>query len=222
MKTIYTSIFLLTLCFNVSAQTIEKSSIDSGGSTVSNANLTVLFTLGEVHVNEILTPTIKVSQGFIGPLNGCLALSQSAENLEIIYDGQGNVDTVNTWLANNGNATVNSSCGEVNWSYNIIDDFLEDSDGDFVADRLYIEIEFIASATGGDQVSTTAFIIFDDFATAGESAGNGGAICDESFPISNFDDDISFPGNGVNYTDSKFASSTFEITQTFGKPGLQL
>ncbi|WP_339614325.1 T9SS type A sorting domain-containing protein [uncultured Winogradskyella sp.] len=151
-----------------------------------------------------------------------LTLSQSAQNLELIYDGNGNVDEVNTWLNNNGNAIVSTPCGNVDWDYDIIDDFLEDTNGDSLDDRLNIEIEFIGIDEEGNSIFTNAFIVFDNFATAGEGAGNGGAICEDTFPISDFDDDLfTFPNQGVDYTDAKYNSSIFDIEQTSGKPGLE-
>lgn len=52
-------------CLWVQAQTIEKFSIDSGGNSTSNGNITVLYTIGEVNVQELNTANIFISEGFI-------------------------------------------------------------------------------------------------------------------------------------------------------------
>src|SRR5690606_15214558 len=52
-------------CLWVQAQTIEKFSIDSGGNSTSNGNITVLYTIGEVNVQELNAANIFISEGFI-------------------------------------------------------------------------------------------------------------------------------------------------------------
>ncbi len=47
------------------SQTIEKSSIDSGGASVTVGNIQLLYTIGEVFVAERSAATISVSEGFI-------------------------------------------------------------------------------------------------------------------------------------------------------------
>jgi len=67
MKTILT---LFSLFFAISfgnAQTIEKFSIDSGGASASEGGIQILYTIGEVFVQEYSTPTLSVSEGFINP-----------------------------------------------------------------------------------------------------------------------------------------------------------
>ncbi|MTE26066.1 hemagglutinin protein [Winogradskyella sp. ZXX205] len=55
------------ICFGFSgqSQTIEKFSIDSGGASTTTGGIEVLYTLGEVHVQELNTASISVSEGFI-------------------------------------------------------------------------------------------------------------------------------------------------------------
>lgn len=50
------------------SQTIEKFSVDSGGASAASGNLQVLYTLGEVHVQESSAESIQLSEGFINPL----------------------------------------------------------------------------------------------------------------------------------------------------------
>lgn len=65
------------------AQTIEKFSIDSGGNSTSNGNIIVLYTIGEVNVQELNAGNILLSEGFIS--------SDFGETLSIGYeDSTGN------------------------------------------------------------------------------------------------------------------------------------
>lgn len=52
-------------CLWAQSQTIEKFSIDSGGNSTSNGNITVLYTIGEVNVQELNVGNIFMSEGFI-------------------------------------------------------------------------------------------------------------------------------------------------------------
>lgn len=52
-------------CFLTQAQTIEKFSIDNGGASVTNGNITLLYTIGEVNVQELNAGNILLSEGFI-------------------------------------------------------------------------------------------------------------------------------------------------------------
>lgn len=62
-------IFYLTLLLSVTttAQSIEKFSVDSGGGSVTSGNIQMLFTIGEVMVQERSAGNIQVSEGFINP-----------------------------------------------------------------------------------------------------------------------------------------------------------
>ncbi len=64
MKKIITSLFLSTLFFST-AQTIDKSNISSGGGSSINENLDMLYTIGELNVQEINLGNLEVSEGFI-------------------------------------------------------------------------------------------------------------------------------------------------------------
>ena len=58
-------ILALFFCHLCLPQTIEKFSIDSGGDSALNGNIEVLYTLGEVNVQELNVGDISVSEGFI-------------------------------------------------------------------------------------------------------------------------------------------------------------
>lgn len=57
-----TALFISFLC---SAQSIEKFSIDSGGTNTTSGGINILYTIGEVNVQELNTGNIKISEGFI-------------------------------------------------------------------------------------------------------------------------------------------------------------
>ena len=67
MKKIITLLVLLTISFSFGQTTIKKSSISSGGGIVTQGNTTVLYTIGEVTVQENTVGTVHLSEGFIGP-----------------------------------------------------------------------------------------------------------------------------------------------------------
>ncbi|GGG44469.1 hemagglutinin protein [Bizionia arctica] len=68
MKTILS--ILVIFCFTKwsNAQTIEKFSIDSGGASVTAGGIEILYTIGEVNVQELSSGNIQVSEGFINPI----------------------------------------------------------------------------------------------------------------------------------------------------------
>ena len=67
MKTLLT-IYALLIVGMLHTQTIDHFSIDSGGASTTNGNLSILYTIGEVQTAERSTATISISEGFITPL----------------------------------------------------------------------------------------------------------------------------------------------------------
>ena len=65
MKKLILLLSILSATHLTTAQTIEKSSIDSGGASASAGNIEVLYTIGEVNVQELSSSTVSVSEGFI-------------------------------------------------------------------------------------------------------------------------------------------------------------
>jgi len=61
-------ISLLFLSFTITAQQIEKFSIDSGGESFTSANTQLIYTIGEVHIQELNATNTKISEGFITPI----------------------------------------------------------------------------------------------------------------------------------------------------------
>jgi hypothetical protein len=65
MKTTIALYSLLLVIFFGNAQSIEKFSIDSGGASASNGDIQILYTIGEVNVQELSTASGSISEGFI-------------------------------------------------------------------------------------------------------------------------------------------------------------
>lgn len=85
MKNLY---FLIFFCvgFSLSAQTIEKFSIDSGGTNITNGNIELLYTLGETHVQEVSVNTIILSEGFINPqYSGTLSIGDKSVDGVLVF-----------------------------------------------------------------------------------------------------------------------------------------
>ncbi|HLT53058.1 MAG TPA: hypothetical protein VKZ97_04185, partial [Flavobacteriaceae bacterium] len=87
MKTqlILLSFVIVGLC--AKAQTIEKFSIDNGGASVTNGNTQILYTIGEVNVQETVMGNILLSEGFINPAGNGETLSTNhgvlSENIKV-------------------------------------------------------------------------------------------------------------------------------------------
>ncbi len=64
-KLIFLTVLLVSFISN--SQNIYKSSIDAGGASASAENIQVLYTIGEIHVQELSSGNIQVSEGFVGP-----------------------------------------------------------------------------------------------------------------------------------------------------------
>lgn len=67
MKTKNVIILIMLISIITQAQSIEKFSIDSGGASVVAGGIEVLYTIGEVNVQEYSQATVSVSEGFINP-----------------------------------------------------------------------------------------------------------------------------------------------------------
>ncbi|RYM33999.1 T9SS type A sorting domain-containing protein [Brumimicrobium glaciale] len=67
MKKLVTIITSFVVTVGFSQTTIIKSSLDSGGASVINGTKTVIYTLGEVAVQETTIGNIHISEGFLGP-----------------------------------------------------------------------------------------------------------------------------------------------------------
>ncbi len=82
MKTALTILILLLVPFFGMSQSIEKFSIDSGGASSTVGNIEILYTIGEVNVQEFANGSIQVSEGFINPLQLSISI-----NPKILLEG---------------------------------------------------------------------------------------------------------------------------------------
>ncbi|WP_179007558.1 hemagglutinin protein [Winogradskyella forsetii] len=65
MKTTLTLTTIFLISFFGMAQSIEKFSIDSGGASATAGGIQILYTIGEVNVQEYSNTSLSVSEGFI-------------------------------------------------------------------------------------------------------------------------------------------------------------
>ena len=73
---LYRLLILVMLCsFQSFSQTIVKSSIDSGGLSFTNSETQLIYTIGEVVVNEVSAGDIELSEGFISNDKELLSLN---------------------------------------------------------------------------------------------------------------------------------------------------
>ena len=67
MKKTITILIILASINSFSQLAIVKSSIDSGGASVTNGNISILYTIGEVNVQETNVGSLHISEGFVNP-----------------------------------------------------------------------------------------------------------------------------------------------------------
>ncbi len=61
-------LLVLLMVMPLASQSIEKFSIDSGGASASAGGIQILYTIGEVNVQEASAGGISISEGFINSL----------------------------------------------------------------------------------------------------------------------------------------------------------
>jgi hypothetical protein len=61
----FITILMLLLHLSIASQTIEKYNIDSGGATATAGGIEILYTIGEVNIQELNTEHVEASEGFI-------------------------------------------------------------------------------------------------------------------------------------------------------------
>ena len=101
MKTLYTILMLCIGCFSHAQIQIPISSIDSGGDSVNNGSLSMVYSIGEVAVAEVNSGNLYFSEGFIGKSfnsSTTLACLDSPENMVSWWTGD---DTSQDLYGNN-------------------------------------------------------------------------------------------------------------------------
>jgi len=83
MKKYITILAILVLSFVSNAQSIANFSIDSGGLIITNSSIKMIYTIGEVNVQESGIGNISLSEGFI---NGNIVSSTLAVDDEVLTD----------------------------------------------------------------------------------------------------------------------------------------
>lgn len=87
LKTVITSLIAISFC---QAQTLYKSGIDSGGDNVKVGNTKVLYTIGEVHVQELTVGNTYASEGFISPQDKIdVIITEIMQNPDAVIDANG-------------------------------------------------------------------------------------------------------------------------------------
>lgn len=85
MKILLTCLILM-LTYSLHSQIIKKFSIDSGGANFSDGNIQVLYTIGEVNTQELITGNLAVSEGFINPIDsGALSIYEPILNKIVVF-----------------------------------------------------------------------------------------------------------------------------------------
>ncbi|MGK0427242.1 MAG: surface protein [Ulvibacter sp.] len=117
MKTIAPILIILLVPLFGISQIIEKSSIHSGGASALAGDIEVLYTLGEVNLQELAAGDIQVSEGFINPM-------QAFAPDPVLF--------ITKWVVNAGQTiTIPTKGGgylyNVDWSYDEVDGFNADS-----------------------------------------------------------------------------------------------
>lgn len=86
MKKVFTIITFFISVIGFSQITIEQSSISSGGASSTNGTLSMIYSIGEVAVNETSSGNIHISEGFISSkmLNVLGVINYSSlENIQV-------------------------------------------------------------------------------------------------------------------------------------------
>jgi hypothetical protein len=95
MKNILTAILLLFSVFMFS-QTIEKSSISSGGASTNSGSVQMIYSIGEVNIAESTSGNIHISEGFISKgINESLGIKKNTKIEGVMVFPNPTVDYVN-------------------------------------------------------------------------------------------------------------------------------
>ena len=98
-------ISLLLLGCTITAQQIEKFSIDSGGESFTSVDTQLIYTIGEVNIQELNSTNTKISEGFITPI---LIVSTANVNTNNIAELSVFPNPISTFLTIKANETISS------------------------------------------------------------------------------------------------------------------
>ncbi|WP_179334648.1 hemagglutinin protein [Winogradskyella costae] len=125
MKQIINLLMLLAV-LPLASQSMEKFSIDSGGASVTAGGIQMLYTIGEVNVQELSAGGISLSEGFINPVSLMIKLDPkiflegpySAGQMNDVLRSTDNIPTSSPYV---DNATCNVTVFDTTGSNAIID-----------------------------------------------------------------------------------------------------
>ena len=103
-----TTILVLLITFSSFSQTnIKKSSIDSGGTISSNGNIELIYSIGEVVVQETTLGNIYISEGFINKNMTASLDLESYTNLEgVTVFPNPTIDYINIHFSDRANYNI--------------------------------------------------------------------------------------------------------------------
>ncbi|MBF8150863.1 hemagglutinin protein [Winogradskyella sp. F6397] len=97
------NLLMLLVVLPLASQSMEKFSIDSGGASVTAGGIQMLYTIGEVNVQELSAGGISVSEGFINPVSFMINLDP-----KIFLEGPYNAGQMNDVLRSSDNIPTSS------------------------------------------------------------------------------------------------------------------
>lgn len=120
------SFLMLLMVLPIASQSIEKFSIDSGGASVTTGGIQILYTIGEVNVQELSAGGISISEGFINPMSMIIKLNpkiflEGPYNSGIMNDDLRNTDIIPTISPYIDGATCDASVFNITGNNAIID-----------------------------------------------------------------------------------------------------
>jgi hypothetical protein len=148
LKIIVTSFIAMSFC---QAQTLYKTSIDSGGDNVSVGNTKLLYTIGEVYVKELTVGNTYVSEGFISPQDKIeVIITEIMQNPDAVTDANGEYFEV-----------YNPTKFPVNLKgWTIKDDLADTTPHEIVADLIVPADGFVVLARNSD-LATNGNVVVD-------------------------------------------------------------
>jgi len=128
-KYILNSTLLFCLTNVINAQSIEKFSIDAGGASTTAGGIEILYTIGEVNLQELSTATVSLSEGFINasfkikidPIVFLQGPLLSPDNAGLMNDDLRSNNYIPTTSPYADNATVDASVFAVTGNNAIVD-----------------------------------------------------------------------------------------------------
>ncbi len=110
MKNILIIFTLLLTASGYSQTAVKKSSIDSGGATATSGNIDVIYTIGEVAIQENTQGSTHVSEGFIGPdLRQSLGITDEVLFNDFNVFPNPSADVIHIYFANTSDYTMQVS-----------------------------------------------------------------------------------------------------------------